>query len=237
VIHPVAAGAPTECMTLFIHEFKSLEFECQAWVPTYGAWYTHCDKTSAYRLHRKLLQLLQWRSPTQTWVLKAPAHLFGLDALLAVYPDAQILFTHRDPLKVVASQASLIAVASRLLSDEVDPHQLASWWSEKTATGLAKAMAVRDGSPPEAFFDLHYHELVRDPVAAVRRVYAHLGRELTPFHERRMRAWLRDNPADKHGRHRYSLEQFGLDAEQENRRFAAYRERFGVPAEKGAATS
>ena len=231
VIHPMAAGAPTECMTLLIHEFKSLEFECQAWVPTYGAWFSHCDKASAYRLHRKLLQLLQWRSPTETWVLKAPTHLFGLDALLAEYPDARIIFTHRDPLKVVASQASLIAVASRLLSDEVDPHRIASWWSEKTATGLTKATAVRDGRGPEAFFDLQYHELVRDPVGAVQRAYARFGREVTPAHERRMRAWLRDNPSDKHGRHRYTLEQFGLDAERENRRFSAYRERFGVPAE------
>lgn len=231
VIHPMAAGAPTECMTLLIHEFKSLEFECQAWVPTYGAWFAHCDKASAYRLHRKLLQLLQWRSPTETWVLKAPTHLFGLDALLAEYPDARIIFTHRDPLKVVASQASLIAVASGLLSDEVDPHRIASWWSAKTATGLEKATAVRDGRGPEAFFDLQYHELVRDPVGAVRRAYAHFGREVTPAHERRMRAWLRDNPHGKHGRHRYALEQFGLDAEQENQRFSAYRERFGVPAE------
>jgi len=233
-IHPVAAGAPTECMTLLNHEFKSLEFECQAWVPSYGAWFTHCDKASAYRLHRKLLQLLQWRSPTETWVLKAPTHLFGLDALLAEYPDAQIVFTHRDPLKVVASQASLIAVASRLLSDEVDPQRIASWWSEKTATGVEKATAVRDARRPEAFFDLQYHELIRDPVAAVRRAYAHFGREVTRAHERRMRAWLRDNPQDKHGRHRYSLAEFGLDAERENRRFAAYRERFGIPAESGA---
>jgi hypothetical protein len=231
VIHPMAAGAPTECMTLLIHEFKSLEFECQAWVPTYGAWFTHCDKASAYRTHRKLLQLLQWRSPNETWVLKAPTHLFGLDALLAEYPDAQVIFTHRDPLKVVASQASLIAVASGLLSDEVDPHRSASWWSAKTATGLEKATKLRDRMGPEAFFDLQYHELVRDPVGAVRRAYAHFGREVTPVHERRMRAWMRDNPSDEHGRHRYTLEQFGLDAEQERRRFSAYRERFGVPAE------
>jgi hypothetical protein len=188
VIHPMAAGAPTECMTLLIHEFKSLEFECQAWVPTYGAWFTHCDKASAYRTHRKLLQLLQWRSPNETWVLKAPTHLFGLDALLAEYPDAQVIFTHRDPLKVVASQASLIAVASGLLSDEVDPHRSASWWSAKTATGLEKATKLRDRMGPEAFFDLQYHELVRDPVGAVRRAYAHFGREVTPVHERRMRS-------------------------------------------------
>jgi len=231
VIHPMAAGAPTECMTLLIHEFKSLEFECQAWVPTYGEWFTHCDKASAYRTHRKLLQLLQWRSPNETWVLKAPTHLFGLDALFTEYPDAQVIFTHRDPLKVVASQASLIAVASGLLSDEVDPRRSASWWSAKTAMGLEKATEVRDRMGPEAFFDLQYRELVRDPIGAVRRAYAHFGREVTPVHERRMKAWMRDNPSDKHGRHRYTLEQFGLDAERERRRFSAYRERFSVPAE------
>ena len=230
-IHPMAAGAPTECMTLLIHEFKSLEFECQAWVPTYGEWFTHCDKTSAYRYHRKLLQLLQWRSPNQIWVLKAPTHLFGLDALLVEYPDAQVIFTHRDPLRVVASQASLNTLASGLLSDDVDPKRLAAWWSAKTATGLDKAMKVREGAGPEAFFDLQYHELIRDPVDAVRRAYAHFGREVTPAHERRMRVWMRDNPPGEHGRHRYSLEQFGFDEEEENARFGAYRQRYGVPSE------
>jgi hypothetical protein len=232
VIHPMAAGAPTECMTLLIHEFKSLEFECQAWVPSYGEWFTHCDKASAYRYHRKLLQLLQWRSPTETWVLKAPTHLFGLDALLAEYPDAQVVFMHRDPLEVVASQASLITVASGLLSDEVDPHRIAEWWSAKTATGLEKSMKVRDRARPEAFLDVQYRDLVRDPVAAVRAVYGHFQRELTPIHERRMRAWMRDNPQGKHGRHRYSLEQFGIDAEQQKKRFSAYRERFGDRGER-----
>lgn len=230
-IHPVDATGPTECLALLDAEFTSLEFETQALIPSYGTWLDQVDQTAAYAFHERCLQLLQWRMPNERWVLKSPHHLLGLEALLARYPDARILFTHRDPCKTIASQASLISIASRLLSDEVDPIAVGRYWAPKMARALERAIAHRDRARPEAFYDLHYGDFVADPVGAIRRAYSYFGLELSRAAERRMRAYLRDDPPGKRSPHRYSLEAFGLDASSVRDAFRAYTQRFGVPAE------
>ncbi len=88
-MYPMYAVGFAECHMLHSNEFKSPEFIVRYWMPSYMDWYLNCDKKSAYEYHKKLLQLLQWRLPNERWILKSPSHLFGLDALLDQYPDAQ----------------------------------------------------------------------------------------------------------------------------------------------------
>lgn len=226
-IHAVGALLPQECIAITTHAFASIQFHTTQRVPAYEDWLETTPLGSGYRFHRRFLQHLQRHDEGRRWVLKAPGHLFGLDALLAVYPDACLVQTHRDPLKVVASIASHGVVLRAAFSDAVDPHEVALDWSIRWARALDQALRVRDAiCTPGRVLDLQYEEIVRDPIGAVRAVYAHAGMELCAEAETCMRTFLAANPRERHGAHRYDLEQFRLDPEEEQQRYADYCRRF-----------
>lgn len=228
-IHPIAARLPEECLINTSHSFLSFQFQTSHRVPSYQAWLEQQDLHECYAAHRRFLQHLQWRCHGARWVLKAPAHLFGLKALFETYPDAGVVLTHRDPLEVVASVASLHTTLRSTFSDVVDPVAVGAEAAGRWADGIARALGERDAGcvPAERFVDVLYPDLVRDPIAAVRRVYRHFDLPLPDTIEERMRRFLAQNPKDKHGQHRYTLAQFGLDRDRERERYRRYRERFG----------
>jgi hypothetical protein len=230
-IHPLEADGPQECVTLFANALQSLQFEHSYDIPGYAAWLEQQDLAGVYLYYADQLRLLQWRHAAARWVLKSPAHLFGLDALLATFPDAQIVQTHRDPLRVLASLCSLVAVLRGVTSDRIDPRRIGRQVPAKWSVGLTRALAVRDRAGEERFCDVHFRELVADPLGAVRKIYGRFGLPLNTAVEERMRQTLAANPSDKHGVHRYTLGQFGLDPAVEARRFREYRDRFHIPAE------
>jgi hypothetical protein len=232
-IHPLGARLALECIAIMSPSFLSPRFHTTYRLPTYQAWLEGQDLGPAYRFHRRFLQQLQWRAPAARWVLKAPSHLFGLDTLLATYPDARIVQTHRDPLTVLASVASLTAVLQAAFADEVDVAEIGREVSRRWTDGLDRALRLRQSGRVAAdrFFDVHYGDLVRDPLATVRRLYAHFDIPVTAVAEARMREFLAANPKDKHGPHRYARAAFGFEADDLGRRFKAYREHFGVPSE------
>jgi len=229
-IHPIGALLPEECLIITSPSFTSFQFQTSHGVPSYQAWLESQDLRPSYEMHRRVLQNLQRHGRRSRWVLKAPAHLYGIEAILAVYPDAGIVFTHRDPLQVVPSTASLHFELRSVFSDTVDAAGVGAEVSRRWAVGMERALAARDATPDSSsrFYDVHYADLMRDPIATVRRLYLHFGSQLSDAAEARMRSFLARNPKDKHGRHRYSLEQFGLNAEQVLRQYASYRERFSL---------
>lgn len=232
-MHPMGARLPQECVALTAHDFATMLFSTTHDVPGYQAWLDAADLRWVYASHRRQLQYLQWRCPAERWVLKSPGHLWALDALLAVYPDACVVHTHRDPLRVVASLASLVALLRALASDHVDRTAIGREWTERLADGLARATAIRDRglAPTASVVDVHFRDFMRDEVGTVRRIYEHFGLDLTPDAEARMRRYLAANPQDRHGRHRYTIAAAGLQEAEERRRYASYVERFGVVAE------
>jgi hypothetical protein len=191
------------------------------------------DLLSVYATHKRQLQYMQWRCPRERWVLKAVGHLWGLKEIFEIYPDARIVQTHRDPLKFIASLTSLMSLGLSMTSEQVDSHAVGVQWAESWVKALEKTIAFRNSGIVEEgrFFDVHYHESMKDPVAMVGKIYQHFGIDFSEVAEHRMRDFLAVNPKDKHGVHQYSLEKFGLDpkAERENYRF--YTERFGVEEE------
>ena len=227
-IHPLAAELPQECIAITAHTFMSIEFHTTHKLTGYQDWLEATDQTPAYAFHKRFLQHLQSHRASQRWVLKAPGHLFGLDALLGCYPDALIVQTHRDPLDVVASLASHATVLRHAFSDRVDDHQVAADWVVRWGRAINESLRTRVQYPGERFFDLHYADLLRDPIAAVRTIYTRLGFELSTDAEHAMSRFLELNPKDKHGTHRYSLDEFGLDPGTERERFRSYCEQFGI---------
>ena len=227
-IHSVGARLPEECVVILSHSFLSTQFCSMYGVPSYQSWVRSQSQLPAYRLHRRFLQHLQWRCSGDRWVLKAPAHLAALAELCAVYPDLGVIMTHREPLEVLPSEASLHTVLRQTFSDAVDPAAVGREVTELTADELYVGLKARDQgcAPPERFLDVRYRDLVRDPIGTVYRVYAHFDIPFTTMAETRMRRYLADSPKDKHGAHVYSLAQFGLDADEERERYRDYRERF-----------
>ncbi len=231
VVHPVEALAPEEDVLLLDYSLISTVPEATQHVPSYSTWLETLDHVPAYRYLEKLLKLLQWQGPRGRWVLKSPHHLEHLDALLEVFPDATVVQTHRDPLRAVASFCSMIAHGRGIFSDRVDPHEVARHWERKALRMLERSMAVREAAPAERFIDVAYTDLLDDPLEQVRRIYERVGVPLKPEVEHLMRGYLAEHPQHKHGRHCYRLEDFGLDPEREEEKFAAYRERFSIAHE------
>ena len=227
-IHSVGARLPEECVVILSHSFLSSQFCSMYVVPSYQRWVRSQSLLPAYRLHRRFLQQLQWRCGGDRWVLKAPAHLPALAELCAVYPDTGIIMTHREPLEVLPSEASLHTVLRQTFSDAVDPAAVGREVTALTADEIHAGLRARDQgcAPPERFLDVRYRDLVRDPIGTVRNAYAHFDIPFTTIAETRMRRYLADSPKDKHGAHEYSLAQFGLDADEEHERYRDYRERF-----------
>jgi hypothetical protein len=227
-IHLVGADLPEECIAIMAHGFVSDRFPAMFRLPSYRAWLDRQDLRPAYEDHRRFLQHLQWRRGGRRWLLKAPAHLLALDDLLAVYPDAWIVQTHRDPVRVLASLASLIATLHGAFSDLVDPAEIGRDVSARWAEALRRSIEVRAHAREDRFVDVHYQQLLRDPMAVVRRLYERMGETLAPDVERSMQRFVAENRPNRFGRHRYRLSSFALDADTERRRFARYREHFRV---------
>ncbi len=232
-IHELGAELPEECIGFMANDLASVTFMVGLWLPEYSDWLDVLDMTESYARHKRQLQLLQAKFPPRRWVLKAPFHLYGLEWLLGTYPDACIVQTHRDPLAVIPSAASLMYTMRSGLQDGLTPADLGQEMLTTLTAWLDRAMAVRaraeaDPTTRARFVDAHYRDVVADPIETVRRVYAAFGDELTDDAEQRMRAFLDDNRQHKHGKHTYTLEQFSLDPAQTRAHFAAYCSRFGV---------
>jgi hypothetical protein len=215
--------------------FMSIQFHTTHNVPSYEDWLEKDRQDLAYRFHYRLLQHLQARRPGKRWVLKAPGHLFALPALLERYPNAKIVQTHRDPLRVMASMASHATVLRRAFSDGAVPAEIAADWTDRWAKALDDFLSVRDRSPAEQFLDVAYDEIEGSPVGTLERIYDFLGWPLTEEARLAMRGFLAANPKNKHGVHRYSLSQYGLDRDTELARFRRYCERFAIPMQADGA--
>lgn len=236
-IHNLSAKSPEECIQLMANDFTGIYFLVALDLPSYRRWFYDQDLTHAYRLHKRQLQLLQFRYRGTRWVLKAPQHLTGLQSLLKVYPDACVVQLHRDPLKAVPSCVSLIATMRSAFYDNVQPNTVGDEWLTDLARSVQRGMQARvcakaNPACSARFIDLHYRDLVEQPLLAVRQIYDTFGYELTEETVERMGAFLSTHPQHQHGKHHYMLEEFGLNASDVRERFSTYCEHFGVVAEE-----
>ena len=172
-------------------------------------------------------------------MLKSGTHMWALDELIATYPDIGIIQTHRDPVKVATSFSSLSTLVRSMASDEVDAGVVGADWTPRLAKVLERSIDVRlaRGDADARFHDVHFRDLLADPMAVVERIYAHYDIELEGRAVDAMRAFIAANPAGKHGAHRYAPEEYGLDPGTERARFARYTEYFGIEAEEQSAVA
>jgi hypothetical protein len=228
-MHPMGARLTQECVTLMGETMCTPLFHNQFRVPSYQDWVdTEADFAHVYAFHRMQLQHLQSRHARDRWVLKTGAHLWGLANLLATYPDARIVFTHRDPVDSMTSYASLTSLVRTMGSEDVDRVEVAEDWTARLRRVLERTLDVRSsGDYPEAiFYDMHFPHFVRDPFAVVEEIYEALGLPMSGEGATRMRAFIDENPKGKHGVHGYTPEEYGVDPDRVRREFARYIDRF-----------
>jgi hypothetical protein len=224
-MHYEAADGPTEDVAVLSQDFKSQLWSVVANVGAYDEWLLACDQRSAYDYHRRVLALLQSSAPGR-WSLKTPHHCLALDEVVAHYPDARLVMTHRDPVTVVGSVCSLARSLTGTFSDADHGASIAARWTRMTEEMVNRVIDWRERNGDERFVDIGYRELTTDPIAALAGVYAHFDEELSPEARSAMRTYMDEHPAGEHGKHEYRLDELGLDAGEIEERFSRYRERF-----------
>ena len=225
-----SAVYPNECIFFMAHDFKALALESRGKLPNYRDWLFSTDMTSAYQYHKRFLQLLQADAPG-VWNLKMPSHSLWLDTIKKVYPDARLVWTHRDPYTAMGSFCSIISLAHMGFMGRIDADWLGENCAYQAQLHADRIMDFRERNGEDSLIDVHYAELTNDPIGVMRNLYAALGDEFTPEAEAAMQAWLDDNPQDKFGKHEYKLGQYGLSVEQLAPRFERYLSRYDVARE------
>lgn len=201
-------------------------------VPEYRIWLNDQDFAPAYRWLRRMLQLLQWQKrqrgeALRPFVLKTPAHLGYLDALLAEFPGAHLVHAHRDPVDVITSGASLNTTLWRMHGDEVDPHEVGRQWLERMGWACDRALDARSRIPVGQVSDVAFLDAVADPIGTAGRILDAVGLGLNDETVTAMEAWLlQDHKRESLPVHRYAPADFGLTPEQIRERFRAYTDRF-----------
>jgi len=218
--HFEAGDGPTECVHLLAQDFKSLMFAVLSTTPTYHDWLLTCDMTSAFVHRKRVLQILQSTNPGR-WVLKMPSDSLFIRTLFAVFPDAKVIWTHRDPYATFASSMSMRAQSRPIFNKDAGIPYMREHFPRQLASHLARPLEMSRERPAD-IYNLYYDDLVADPLAQMKRVYAWLGDAWTESTEAGMQAWMRDNPQGRFGKHSYSLEQWGFTKQDLTPYFSDY---------------
>lgn len=207
-MHPMAADWPDECRFAVDHSFWSPGLACLASAPHYVDWCLNGDVRFAYRRHRQILNLIAGGSPLR-WVLKDPCHLWGLDALLDVFPGACVVWTHRDPVSAMASSVAIFSEVRGAIEtfsrEHIGRDELRHW-----GAALRKAERVRQQHDPARFLDIHASELQADPLEVVQRIYRHFGLPLTERQRDALSRYVQSSPDAGHSSIRHRSEDFGF---------------------------
>ncbi len=227
-IHYLTADGPNECENLFTFDFACTMFHVAHELPSFMNYILNRDMKPSYRFYKRLLQLLIWKFPGKRWILKAPMHLPYLADLLEVLPDASLVVTHRDPCTVLASMCSLVCNGRAITSvpGSIDKLSVGQEHLAMIPDIMGRYAKLRQHLDPSRFFDVDYRDTVSDPVALIRRIYDHFNYPFLDGYDQLIANYLTENRQHKHGRHNYSLEEFGLTREVVLERFKPYTDAF-----------
>jgi hypothetical protein len=223
---PWDAEGPIECLFLMFLDFKFQAFESAVHVPSYIEWLnSSADMEPAYRYHKRVLKLLQWRCPPKRWSLKTPTHMLYIEALNKVYPDARFVMTHRHPAQVLPSLADLLWSTRREML--ADP--MARWYAnhamEEWALAIHRLLDLRDRIGPQRFYDIAFKDFMADPIREMRGLYKWLGWELSAGTEKAMLDWQAGNPK---GSHKVPTDKYGLDEALIGKTYDFYIKRYAA---------
>ncbi len=231
-MHAIGPETFEECWYLFMNTFCVMNWDLMTGLSDYGDWLLQHDMRAAYHEYRTWLQVLLHVQPADRLLLKCPEHLWFLDALLDAFPDACIVWTHRDPVASIASYGSMMSLPRRMIYGKFEPLDVGRMVQDRFHAAVTRAMAVRDRVGDDRFLDVHFHELVAEPKAVAHRVFERFDLPVTPDLDARMDAWLAEEREDERGAHKYSAARYGIDPDDVMAQFADYIARYDIPTKR-----
>lgn len=218
--HFEAGDGPTECVHLVAQDFRSLMLAVIATTPTYHDWLLFCDMSSAFSHRKRVLQILQSTNPGR-WVLKMPSDSLFIRQVFKTFPDAKVIWTHRDPYASLASSMSMRGNSRPAFGKDAGIDYMRERFPLQLALHLARPLEVSQERPQD-IYHMYYDELLGNPLGQMKKVYAWLGDEWTDTAEQGMSAWLDANPQGRFGKHSYSLADWGLSKKDLDPYFSDY---------------
>ena len=230
-MHEMTVDHVHEEIQLLMIDVSTMLMETSVYTPSWAAYYKAHDQTSSYRYMKKVLQCCQFQRGGDRWVLKSPQHLEQFPVLLDVFPDATFVVTHRDPVSVTASLATMVAYGMRLGTAHPDPEKIGAYWAARIEAMLRACVRDRDLLPADRSIDVRFHEFMADDIGTVERIYELAGQPMTDDARAAMAQFMVDHPRGRHGTIEYDLTQFGLDPAERRDALRFYSDRFGVALE------
>lgn len=230
-MHEMTLDHAHEEIQLLAIDLSSVLFETTAPMPSWRDYYTSHDQAPVYAYLKRVLKVLTWLRGGERWVLKSPQHMEQFGPLLATFPDAIFVVTHRDPLAVTVSAATMLSYTARMAMAKPDPRAIAAYWSDRIEEMLRATVRDRDMLPPDRTIDVHFDEFMADDVAMVERIYDVAGRPLSDTSRRAMQDFMVAHPRGRHGAVIYDVEELGLDRDERRKALQFYTDRFGVTLE------
>lgn len=218
--HFEAADGPTECVHLVAQDFRSMMFTALSSVPTYADWILHCDMSSAFEHRKRVLQILQSTNPGR-WVLKMPSDSVFIPWIFRTFPDAKVIWTHRDPYAAFASSFSMRGKSRKIFNKDIDLDYMRNKWPLQLSLHVRRPLELAKERPDD-IYNLYYEDLTADPIAQMKKIYRWLGDEWTPAAEEGMQQWLQENPQGRFGKHTYSLQEWGFSRAELEPYFSDY---------------
>lgn len=240
-MHEMAANDIHEDNELLYMDLNCYSWEFQSRLPRWIDYYLAHDRTVSYAYEKKVLQVIAWyrgdkgknlEKQNRRWLLKSPQHMENLAAIKAVFPDATMVVTHRDPVDVLRSLTTMLGYSDRIRRSEIDPPALARLWADRIERLLRECVEQRESWGADQSLDVLFHEYMGDQEAMARKIYKLAGLDLPPETEAKLLGYLNENPRHAHGKVIYDLEGvFGVDVPKLRENFAFYYNRFPVKQE------
>jgi Sulfotransferase family len=230
-MHEMTVDHVHEEIQLLAIDFSTMLFETTSTIPSWRDYYLAHDQTPHYQYMRTVLKVLQWLRGGDRWVLKSPQHLEQFPVLRHTFPDATFVVTHRDPVSVTTSVATMITYTARLSHEPVDPHWIGGYWADRIERMLRACVEDRDVLPADQSIDVHFDEFMADDIGMVQRIYDLAGQPMTDTVRAAMQTFMADHPRGKFGGIVYDVADFGLDPAERREALRFYVERFGVNEE------
>jgi len=237
--HPMHADWPEEEMLLMNHSFSGFSALGLYTIPSYYTWFIQDDKTAAYRYMADLMRLISWSKgepENKRWILKNPQHMLNLDTLLKVFPDAKLVFPHRDPIKTVGSMLSLAWRFAVQHTNASCRAQIRNTWLDFCVQAASRCIQIRERTPAAQQLDVYYEETNRDWRAVMQCIYRFIDLPFTPAVEQKMETWLIESQRERShsSNHLYDVTDFGITDQQVDATMMFVRKRYAIPYESHA---
>ncbi len=231
-MHPMDPDHVHEENELMAPDFSNYNLEWVARAPQWRDYYLSHDQTRHYSYMKRVLQILQWHQPRDRWVLKSPQHLEQIGPLMATFPDATVVVTHRDPVAVVQSTITMLCYGARTGYRTPRPEWYRDYWTDRIGRLLDASLRDRRLLPNDRTTDVLFHEYMEDEIGTVRRIYASAGIEYTERARAEIDAYRAAHPRGKEGQILYDLRgDFSVTPREVRSRFDQYLDRFPVRIE------